>query len=389
VVSVRLIQAAIALFLVSVAGAPLHAQTPIDITADFDIDYVLGLEENVYSGAGTIEPFGAATVSATETFSGDSTVINATFSIATGDTFSATADGATASGNECTIMFIAAAGTGIFKGATGTLNMNYTCDPGAPLVGSFHSSGPGTITTSCVRSVSPDFLTFTGLNTLSAPILQPVFVENECPQAVTFSTETNGQPWLSAPPAGSVSPYSAETFFVTVVPNVPAGTYVSPVTVTEANQTFAVLVTLIIAEPQLDLSETGFQFSAAAGAGPPPTESIELLSQGGGSLAWTASASTTSGNWLSVNPSRGVTGGSATISVDPTGLQPGGHYGLVQFSSPGAPNSPQTAVVVFHVLSAISSQLGGAQVIIGWKDDADSILKRRSAQCFDSFRSSG
>jgi hypothetical protein len=78
-------QAAIALLVMALgAFAPLDAQTPIDITADFDVSYVIGLEENTYSGTGTLEPFGNALIQTAETFSGDAVVfLNATFSIAT------------------------------------------------------------------------------------------------------------------------------------------------------------------------------------------------------------------------------------------------------------------------------------------------------------------
>src|SRR6202022_34976 len=83
-----------------------------------------------------------------------------------------------------------------------------------------------------------------------------------------------------------------------------------------------------------------------------PSQSIVVLNQGTGALNWSASASTLSGAWLSGSPASGTAGTSAAIAVDPAKLAAGDYYGLVQFTSDGASNSPQNVVVVLNVLAA-------------------------------------
>jgi uncharacterized protein (TIGR03437 family) len=107
----------------------------------------------------------------------------------------------------------------------------------------------------------------------------------------------------------------------------------------------------------LVLSETGFTFSAAVDASASSTHTISILNSGGGTIGWTAIASTTSGGsgWLQISPSQGLTSGTAsplTITANPAGLAAGHYYGQVQIISPGVINSPAFITVVLNVLSA-------------------------------------
>jgi uncharacterized protein (TIGR03437 family) len=106
----------------------------------------------------------------------------------------------------------------------------------------------------------------------------------------------------------------------------------------------------------LVVSQTGVRFHLTAGTGVPPPQTILVSNSGTGSLAFTATSSTLSGNrtWLSVTPTTGTGTAAApaavNIAVDPTGLGAGNYYGLVDLAATGATNSPQLVEVVLNVL---------------------------------------
>jgi adhesin/invasin len=339
----------------ALSGAPAQAQTTTAITLDFDVTYAASANENHYSGTGSIHPFGNATLQAVQTFSSAGSPIMSTFTVSSGDSFSATSPGGTINGSECAVTFTIAGGTGFFANATGSFTFNYACSPSSSTTGSFHVSGNGSVTTesSGKLSLAPATLTFSFLQGAPPSSSQPVFLSNESPLAATFSASTGGQSWLSVTPVtGNVSPFSTATLMATATATgLAPDTYAGTVTVNAGGQNFVVAITLTVSATQqnLILSKSGLQFRGAAGAGPPPSQSIVVLNQGTDSLQWTATVFTPIGKWLSVNPPSGAAGGTANVTADPTNLQPGDYYGLIQFASPGAANSPQTAVVVFHV----------------------------------------
>ena len=85
-----------------------------------------------------------------------------------------------------------------------------------------------------------------------------------------------------------------------------------------------------------------------------------MLNLGSGTLSWAVQTSTlTGGNWLNATPGSGSSDAAApggaplvTVSVNPSGLQPGVYYGLVKVVSSGAANTPQEVVAVLQVLPA-------------------------------------
>jgi uncharacterized protein (TIGR03437 family) len=113
-----------------------------------------------------------------------------------------------------------------------------------------------------------------------------------------------------------------------------------------------------LGQQTLVVSQNGVRFQAAAGTSAPPTQTVFVSNPGTGSLAFTASATTLSGNptWLSAAPAAGMSTAAApaaiNISVNPTGLAPGNYYGRVDIAAPGASSSPQLVEVVFNVLAA-------------------------------------
>jgi len=348
----RLLPAALIL-----AGCEAQAQTTKQISLNFEVDYVLGTTEDTYTGLGTIAPFGNATLQGTATFA-PGVQISVTFTVANGSTFQATATSISVGPGGCVIPFTIAGGTGAFTNATGSFTANYACSSNVQQSGSFLISGTGSITTMQAGgtfSRSPSALTFSfpqGAKSSS----QQITLNNGTALAVPFTAAASAESWLSvSPAAGSVPPLTIAFASVTVNPaGLAPATYVGTVTVSAMGQQFPVAITVTVnAAPQaLALSQTSLRFQVAVGAGAPPGQSVAVLNQGTGTLNWSASASTLVGSWLSVTPTSGSSGNSATVNIDPTNLTRGDYYGLVQFTSNGAVNSPQNVVVVLNVLPA-------------------------------------
>jgi uncharacterized protein (TIGR03437 family) len=348
----RLLPAALIL-----AGCEAQAQTTKQISLNFEVDYVLGTTEDTYTGLGTIAPFGNATLQGTATFA-PGVQISVTFTVANGSTFQATATSISVGPGGCVIPFTIAGGTGAFTNSIGSFTANYACSSNVQQSGSFLISGTGSITTMQAGgtfSRSPSALTFSfpqGGKSSS----QQITLNNGTALAVPFTAAASAESWLSvSPAAGSVPPLTIAFASVTVNPaGLAPATYVGTVTVSAMGQQFPVAITVTVnAAPQaLALSQTSLRFQVAVGAGAPPGQSVAVLNQGTGTLNWSASASTLVGSWLSVTPTSGSSGNSATVNIDPTNLTRGDYYGLVQFTSNGAVNSPQNVVVVLNVLPA-------------------------------------
>jgi uncharacterized protein (TIGR03437 family) len=205
-------------------------------------------------------------------------------------------------------------------------------------------------------TVGPAALTYTFEQGSQKTTSQPILIDNGTDKQVSLSVTSSGQSWLSVAPASiTVSPVSTASASVTVNPaGLAPGTYAGTVTVAVAGGAqFPVSVNVTVSATQntLVLSQTSLRFQAGAGANSPPSQSIQVNSEGTGQLHWSATAATLQGDWLSVTPASGVSGDSATVTVDPSKLQPGDYYGLINFAAQGVNNSPQTVVVVFNVLS--------------------------------------
>lgn len=222
-------------------------------------------------------------------------------------------------------------------------------------------------------TVEPSALRF-NLTQNAASVTQSLTVANYGNQALQFSasaTTNSGGNWLQlSPTSGSVASGGTSALAITVDPSdVTPGTYSGTITISAAGgQPLAVAVLAVVtgAQPNIQLSQTGGRFQAVVGGTATSPQTITVLNPGPGTLNFTASASTLAGgNWLSVSPSSGTTSASAagvvTVTVTPTGLQPGNYYGTVQFSASGAVNSPQVASVVLNVVSPANSPGGFVQ----------------------------
>ena len=223
--------------------------------------------------------------------------------------------------------------------------------------------------TSTARAVvDPQGLAFAFNQGSSGPAGQSITITNKASSAKTFtaSVSQNAGGSLSlSPSSGSISAFSSSSVLVTANPaGLVAGTYPGKISisVSPTGESFdiPVLVTVTSSQLSIQLSQTGLRFQSVQGGGAPPSQVISVINGGGGTLSFSVSATTLSpGSWLSVSPSSGSSSNTSstpvTVSVNPAGLAPGNYYGQIQFISPNAANSPQTASVVLNVFAANAS----------------------------------
>ena len=167
--------------------------------------------------------------------------------------------------------------------------------------------------------------------------------------SLTPSTNSGGN-WLFVTPLTANTPQS-----ITIAANpggLPPGTYTGNIAVTSANavnftQNIAITLT-VSATPLLTLSTPPAPFNFQTGTAPPAGRTVQLGSTGG-SLSFSVTTATSTGNWLVVGPTLGVTPATLTVGVNPTGLQAGTYTGVVTVTAPGASNSPQSFTVTLSV----------------------------------------
>jgi uncharacterized protein (TIGR03437 family) len=173
--------------------------------------------------------------------------------------------------------------------------------------------------------------------------------------AVVVTTITGGN-WLSVSPAsGTAIPNSPVVLTVTADPSgLAAGTYTAKLTILGTD--IPVTMTISAGGQAILLSQTGLSFTAVAKGGLVPPQSFGVLNIGQGVMNWTASTSTLAGgNWLQVLQGQGSTDAGSDsvpavgVRVDPSGLDPGGYYGLVRVDAPAAANRSQVITVFLEV----------------------------------------
>jgi len=97
--------------------------------------------------------------------------------------------------------------------------------------------------------------------------------------------------------------------------------------------------------PAISVTPASLQFTSTNGVAPSP-QSIQIANSGGGTLAWTATASAA---WLSVSPASGTAPSTLTVSINPAGLGAGTYNGSIQISASGATGSPASVSVTLVV----------------------------------------
>jgi uncharacterized protein (TIGR03437 family) len=212
-------------------------------------------------------------------------------------------------------------------------------------------------------TAAPSNLTFIAVSGGAAPGAQTVSLSSTL-AGFGYSVLTAGANWLSVTPSTgtipatlqvSVNPGSMAPGVYSGIVAVAAGTAVNPVHVT--------LNVLPAPVPKLGVDTTLVTMTTPQG-GAAQTQTIHVANTGGGSLPFTATASTVSGgSWLSISSKSGTATASSPIAIgvvaNPASLAPGTYAGSVTVTGGGSTITiPVTLSVTPPTASILVSQSG-------------------------------
>ncbi|MGH9673308.1 MAG: BACON domain-containing protein, partial [Bryobacteraceae bacterium] len=217
-----------------------------------------------------------------------------------------------------------------------------------------------------------------------------LFVTNKGSGRISFSVsasmQTGGQ-WLGVSQAGG-SAGPNERFSIVVsfqARQVPTGVHRGTITISspETGERLTANATLAVGAgtDALAIAPEGMTFYAVTGQDGVPPQPLRVISDGAGVINWQAAISYLGGpaGWLSLSQTAGATRpGSPTevqASVNPRLVPAGVHSAMVDFTAPGAENSPRSALVVLNALGAGEDpgpviQPGGLMFVSGGADPA-------------------
>lgn len=206
---------------------------------------------------------------------------------------------------------------------------------------------------------SPASLTFT----------IPTGGSNPAPQNLTLSASTNtnfttntttttGGNWLQVSPFTGTTPATLQV--IVTAGSLAAGTYNGTITVTPTGAGAAptvVPVTLTIGGASTSVLQTApaaLTFTGTPGGSNPSAQSVQVTAST--PTPFTASVTTTSGNWLTINQTSATTPATFQVSANITGLAAGTYNGTVTFT-PTAGGTPATVPVTLTLGATTGSPL--------------------------------
>jgi uncharacterized protein (TIGR03437 family) len=202
-------------------------------------------------------------------------------------------------------------------------------------------------------------------------LTQQLQVRNAGGAALNLVSITCGAPWCSPGPfPASIGGDVTVSVNVNLNPSsLNPGSYRTNVKVTSDAGTSFTPVTLVIPrKPSLHLPASGAQFSMSAGGATAQPGGSFRIGATGGSVGWTATASSTPA-WLSVSTPSGTTPGVVQYAINSTiaaGLAPKTYYGSIAIAANGVANSPQEFRVILTVnqAAAVRPQLEPGGVVL-------------------------
>jgi uncharacterized protein (TIGR03437 family) len=209
-------------------------------------------------------------------------------------------------------------------------------------------------------TATPSTLSFAyTLGSATQPASQPIAVGGTATTYTASASTNSGGSWLSVTPSGSV-PSSASVSVNTT--GLAANTYTGTITIASAGATSQMVTVTLVVSPTVTASPSTLSFAYTQGSATQPA--AQLITVGGTAASYTASVTTTSGgSWLSVTAS-GTIPGSASVSVNTTGLTANTYKGTVTISATGAVSQTVTVtLVVSGTLSASPSTLSFAYTL--------------------------
>jgi uncharacterized protein (TIGR03437 family) len=221
------------------------------------------------------------------------------------------------------------------------------------------------------------FITPFGTN----PTPQTLDVLIAAPSPLSWSasiSSISGGSWLSLSPTSGTGNVTVTLTAKSV--GLPLGSYSAVVLFSApgtTNGSITLPVTLDVAAVLLSATPSALNFSSIAGTSPASQQLT--IATNAGTLAWRASATTTSGgNWLSVTPTSGATPATATISVNSQALTAGTYQGLVTISADGAANGAQVVGVTL-TLGAPPPSISPNGILQGASFSRDGVVSSGSA----------
>lgn len=200
--------------------------------------------------------------------------------------------------------------------------------------------------------VDRDFLTFRAKTGATDPATQTVEVKYPAAWSSLVKT-SNGGNWLSVSPAAGTG--SVTMTVRATLGSLQPGVYQGQITVSagadvahwfDTQQTVA--VSFIVRKPasSLVLSHLSSLFTVNQGASSAPSDTIQIVNAGDGSMDWNAQVVSLSANdWLEISEPSGTatptSPSSLTLIARPGGLPAGIYNALVTVTAKGAQNSPQ------------------------------------------------
>ena len=210
-------------------------------------------------------------------------------------------------------------------------------------IGTSVSKGPG------IASVSP----LTGATGWTVSAGSAITLNGDGVTGSGFGTQCTGCKVLATAAGSSTSQQLTVTSWTNtaITVNLPAS-----LTGLVTLQVFAVLGSdsiniMATSESTLAVSPSSLQFASTAGGSAPPAQSIQITNSGSGTLAWSATVSSTA-TWLSVSPASGTAPSSLLVSVSPASLSAGTYSGTIQITGTGVSNSPVSIGVTLTVTAA-------------------------------------
>ncbi len=238
--------------------------------------------------------------------------------------------------------------------ALDTLGNLYIADSGNNRIRAVLASAPA-------ASVAPNQLQFTASSNGAPTTPQAIGVTspvNGLPFSVTISSGAN---WLQLSPASGASPRLIQ---VTADPTgLAPNTYQAAINISTPDAIPAytiVTVTFIVTAavpPTLSIDKQSLSFPFPA-QGSARSQAITVSNTGGGTLQFTATATTNAGgNWLSVSPTnaQALPGSPVTLSVtaNPAGLSPGAYSGQVTVMAGALSQSVSVTMTISTLNQAI------------------------------------
>lgn len=111
----------------------------------------------------------------------------------------------------------------------------------------------------------------------------------------------------------------------------------------------AALTTSLNVQPTLTVSQSKLTFTMLEGGAAPAPQTVSVADPSGKPYTWAAAVQPATATWLSISPKAGTADGPISVSVSPTGLQPGAYTATIQVTAPGLSQTPQNIQVTFTI----------------------------------------